>query len=139
MKAPAKRTVALVVADDDRPVPTPQEAFNHIVRATRADGYARSEDDNGDCLYRGPDGDRCLAGKILPDREYNPELEGQPVEDLAGTAGGPFAGWGKPADVRSPLWVLVQMQSCHDEIDPALWEQEFQRIAIEAGLDYQAP
>jgi len=136
--APAKRTVTLIVADDERVVPTAQEAFDHIVRATRAAGYVRSEDSKDSCLYRGPEGTRCLVGQILPDSAYKAAFEGVPVEDLT-KPGMPFAGWGKTTDIRAPLWLLTEMQSCHDEVDPALWEQEFERIALDAGLEYQAP
>lgn len=142
MTAPAKRTVALIVADDENPIPTAQEAFNHILRAARAAGYVRSEDGNDNCRYRGPGGTRCLVGHILPDSEYVAAFEGHPVEALAEEgipAGTPFAGWGEPDDIRSPLGLLVEMQSCHDEVEPEDWEREFQRIATDAGLEYQAP
>lgn len=134
----AKRTVSLIVADDENPIPTAQEVFTHIVRAVRGAGYVRSEDSGDSCRYRGPHDSRCLVGHILPDSKYKSAFEGFPVEDLT-EPGMPFAGWGKPTDIRSPMWLLVAMQTCHDDTDPALWEVEFQRIAIEAGLEYQAP
>ncbi len=138
MTAIAKRTVSLIVADDESLVPTIQEAFDHIVRETRASGYAQSMDEGNSCRYRGPDGNRCLVGRILPDSQYAAAMEGYPVEDLT-QAGMPFAGWGKPTDIRSPMWLLVKMQTCHDDVDPAYWEQEFERIALDAGLEYREP
>jgi len=140
--APVKRSVSLVVADDENPVPTPQEAFDHIVRAARQTGYVRSWDRNDNCRYRGPHETRCLVGHILPDSEYVAAFEGHPVEALAVEgipAGAPFADWGEPTDIGAPLWLLIEMQSCHDEVEPEHWEREFQRIAADAGLEYQAP
>lgn len=35
-----------------------------------------SVDVDGTCMYRGPDGLKCVVGHMISDEEYSPELEG---------------------------------------------------------------
>ncbi len=52
-----------------------QEIFNKVYDHFVTKGQPRSIDDEGSCLYRGPDGAKCAAGLLIPDSHYSPELE----------------------------------------------------------------
>lgn len=40
-----------------------------------------SQDDEA-CLYRGPDGNKCVVGCFIPDDKYSPRMEGLGFGDL---------------------------------------------------------
>jgi hypothetical protein len=46
---------------------TPQEAVNAVVRGAHAQGWRKSEDGKGLCMYRNPYGLKCHAGHLMSD------------------------------------------------------------------------
>lgn len=53
---------------------TDQELFTQAVLGMRSQNYALSQldDDISTCLYRHPDGYKCLVGHLIPDELYRP-------------------------------------------------------------------
>lgn len=41
----------------------------------KANFKGKSIDENGNCVYRGPDGKKCAVGLFIPDEFYDPMLE----------------------------------------------------------------
>jgi hypothetical protein len=39
-------------------------------------------EENGNCLYRGPEGKRCVVGWLIPDNEYQKTFEGNTIDNL---------------------------------------------------------
>ena len=42
----------------------------------------QSMDENGKCLYRGPNGLKCAIGCLIPDEDYSPTMEGIRISAL---------------------------------------------------------
>lgn len=61
---------------------TAQEVFDKVATHLLKQGVCSADDDNDrECLYRGPNGTMCAAGALIPDDKYDPILEGFPVTD----------------------------------------------------------
>lgn len=58
-----------------------QKMFNKAVRAMRKQGVV-CVNSNDECRYRGPKGLKCIAGHLIPDSLYNPEMEGRNIRGL---------------------------------------------------------
>ena len=98
---------------------TVQEAFETMVRHLRKQGK-RSENANGTCLYRGPDGLRCAVGCLIPDDQYKRSLEGKAVGFITKNV---------PALSDIEPGILSEMQSIHDDCDVSQWEEGFKGVA----------
>lgn len=98
---------------------TDQEAFETMVRHLRRQ-WKRSENANGTCLYRGPDGLRCAVGCLIPDDQYKRSLEYKDAESIVEDV---------PALRDIGLGILLEMQAVHDEFDPSQWEEGFKDVA----------
>ena len=61
---------------------TNQELFNEGWRRFVVNGESLAIS-NGDCLYRGPEGTRCLIGGFIPDEKYSESMEDKDVEVLS--------------------------------------------------------
>lgn len=59
----------------------PQEIFDTVARHLFKQGHPAVED--GSCLYRASNGDRCAAGVLITDRYYDPKMEGQATLAIA--------------------------------------------------------
>ena len=55
---------------------TKQAAFNRVWHWFVTAGHGPSLSSDGDPRYRGPNGRRCAIGLLLPQRLYDPEMEG---------------------------------------------------------------
>lgn len=58
-----------------------QEMFDFVCKKIIEQGN-KSVNSKYECLYRGPDGLKCAAGWLIPDDEYDPEIEGYGVHAL---------------------------------------------------------
>lgn len=105
---------------------TNQEAFTAVVLHLRKQG--RRAMTGTDCLYRAPDGCKCAIGALIPDDQYNPNLEGSNVRALTYL----------PAlqDINPDL--LHDLQNTHDLYDPKEWEKRFEYIAGKYKLEVPA-
>ncbi len=119
---------------------TNQEIFNKVLAHLRTQGRASTSNTNMSCLYRGPDGDKCAVGCLIPDDKYDPAMEGRRAEDVLGE-------WpdalGFPATYYT-LELLRYLQCAHDQYmptrhDPAdlsRWENMMATTALQHRLDY---
>lgn len=55
-----------------------QEAFDTAMEKLLAQGCV-SADEDGQCLYRNPNGNKCAIGHLIPDEFYDPLFEGRPA------------------------------------------------------------
>lgn len=87
------------------------EVFNCSVAAVIKQGRGSFEVvKNGfiSCLYRDPTGNKCAAGHLLPDSEYNRVYEGKPCEQV------PYFAEALGRDTE-PMSVLKYLQKAHDD------------------------
>lgn len=110
---------------------TPQEAFDKIVAHLRAQGAQSmacygARTGGARCAYRGDDGRMCAAGVLIPDSEYNTDMEGECVREI------PFF----DTFPDSTVTVIAKLQATHDMWAPSGWESEFKFVAKAFGLTY---
>jgi hypothetical protein len=60
------------------------------------------------CAYRGPDGERCGIGHIIPDHEYDPKMEKLDIFELLN------GGWKIPSLRGLSDGFLADLQGAHD-------------------------
>jgi hypothetical protein len=80
-----------------------QKTFDTIVDHLYKQGCA-SVNDDGHCLYRGPNGTKCAIGCLIPDDIYTRGMENVRVEFL-----------GFEFDCSKTQYVCMAMQKVHDE------------------------
>jgi hypothetical protein len=105
---------------------TDQEAFTQVVRHLLKQGRQSLDAQREKCAYRGAKGLQCAIGCLIPDKQYQPCMEGE----AAGTV---------QARVRSlqglSTSLLMNLQEVHDtHADPASWRIELLAIAKLYGL-----
>lgn len=111
---------------------TRQQIFDTVVAHLRQQG--RRSERNGACAYRGEDGAMCAVGCLIPDKLYDPAMEGAEiyfspkshiVDQVLMSAGlyrfKPF---------------LAALQRVHDNFGPNLWESELEALAKQYDLIY---
>lgn len=59
-----------------------QIVFDIAAEALLKQGKKSCDVDGDLCLYRGPNGVRCAIGHLIPDAQYSPMMEGEPVRSL---------------------------------------------------------
>lgn len=105
---------------------TAQEVFDVVAKHLLTQGK-RSEDADGVCQYRGPDGLMCAAGVLIPNDIYNSAFEG--------------SSWlGLVQDFNFPseyLDMIGLLQKLHDENDPELWSRRLANLATNVGLEFK--
>lgn len=109
---------------------TPQEIFDRVAAHLLNQGRrsVRTDEFYG-CAYRGRDGLRCAAGALIPDDEYNPDFEGEPV-----TRRRILLAIGVSPNDGDAVTLLARLQDMHDEKMPSRWESELEELAAERGL-----
>lgn len=114
-----------------------QDMFDTIVMHLRWQGR-KSLNQNGNCVYRGDDGDKCAVGCLIPDYLYRTSLES--VSCLEIGENNEYAAlkdyllddWDQ--DVDDCLCFLREMQIIHDEQEVADWELAFLEVASKYSL-----
>jgi hypothetical protein len=100
---------------------TKQQIFDQVARAIIAQG--KPSVDNTQCLYRAPDGCKCAAGHLIPDDEYDPDMEniqaswvaGRPPEDAVGVVyDRPISTTLQKIVDETSIEFVNRLQSCHD-------------------------
>lgn len=86
---------------------TAQEIFTDIWNHFIVNSGRHSLGPKG-CMYRGPEGTRCVVGVLLQDDEYRPLFEGRGVTSLA------ESGW-LPERLMPHLDLLRVLQRAHDD------------------------
>lgn len=98
-----------------------QEQYEILMKAAKAldeQGVRSIGPDNRGCLYRGPDDNKCFIGHIIPDEEYDVEMEDLCVADLIDTFGNVVKGF----EGQENLKLLDHLQVHHDL--EGLWKRE---------------
>jgi hypothetical protein len=122
-----------------------QEVFDTVVTHLR-NQKVKSMNDEGECLYRGPNGLMCAVGCLIPDDQYDPNMENNPIDVLLNTDL-------LQGDLRKTLTrfksLLNKLQILHDDEAPwtnkghetdeerlIRWEKGFKSIASKHKLVY---
>lgn len=128
---------------------TNQEAFNIMVRHLRRQQHKCFGDD-GECAYRGNDGDMCAVGVIIPNKMYDKSFEGSRILDilthdfcdddddymyykLSIKAKIKIKQLKKfLSDVDTNM--LIDIQLIHDCERVSSWDRYFEKVAVKYGL-----
>lgn len=102
----------------------PQVVFDTVARHLLTQKM-KSQDDEGTCLYRGPEGLKCAAGCLIPDDKYSSTMECIVWDVLATIEIVPFTNKN----------LIVKLQLIHDRRDPKYWLNELYTLAAELKLN----
>jgi hypothetical protein len=86
---------------------TKQEIFDTVAIHLIKQGK-KSVGDDGNCLYRGPEGLKCAVGCLIPDEVYRPEMESRSVISL-------FKNFSELKFLQPFEALLRNIQNAHDE------------------------
>lgn len=103
-----------------------QNIFDTVVAAVIAQG-ARSQDEIGWCMYRGPNGLKCAAGHLIPDDRYDPRMEGNVIREVNNK----FE-LGLDANIN----LIQALQFAHDNASPDDFVNEFTNSARDVAQDF---
>lgn len=105
------------------PQASAQEVYDQV-RDHLLQQNAQSLRDPSHCAYRSPSGQRCAAGCLIADGEYENRMEGFSWRDL----------WvrGLVPDVHRGL--ISELQRVHDCVPVTLWAGQLKVIAVRHGL-----
>lgn len=106
---------------------TNQEIFDVAWQAFVVEGRPASTMENGDCMYRGPAGQRCAIGLCIHDDQYNPDMEMQSPLDLDGHFGLEF---------ESPCFAAHAQSDLHDAIQDQLGRPERNDVVRNLYLEF---
>ena len=86
---------------------------------------AVSEDENGSCRLRSPNGRKCAIGSLLRDECYQPDFEGIGISYYRGTTDGALlrALYASQIDVYRPevMDLLIELEEVHDDAPVEDW------------------
>jgi len=108
---------------------TDQEIFDKVVNHLRKQG-AQATNNDGECLYRAPNGRKCAFGCLMTDEEYKSEWEGVISNEIIKTE--------LSLNRFLPHTYLIhELQYIHDEVEFNHWEESFKNCAEGFGLEYK--
>lgn len=112
-----------------------QLALNAAVAGVVAQGNPAFDKDAGGCRYRTEDGMKCAAGFLIPDEDYDPEMEGKSADHHAVM---PYISVPNTFENRD---FLVRLQGAHDT--PALqgvrdeeFVRRFKKMAADVAISF---
>ena len=119
---------------------TPQEIFDAVATHLLKQGRA-AMDEQGRCVYRGPNGTRCAAGAVIPDELYDPAMENSPIDDVLAMYPRLAVAVGTDVDTVS---LLIELQEVHDnlancrspEFNDGALRDHLKIVALDNGLAY---
>lgn len=97
-----------------------QQIFDKVAThlATQGKRAVSQHVDPYNCMYRSPDGGRCALGALIPDDEYDPDMEGQMATQL-------FDRWRGPPTLMALAphrALVVALQGAHDRRGDKFWD-----------------
>lgn len=107
-----------------KPLSQSQKLFNRVARHLLRQN-CKSEKD-GVCLYRGPNGTRCAAGAVIPNRKYKKSMETCTVDNKQVEPTIISLGYN--------LQELRALQLIHDQSDVYEWRGNLESYAKERNL-----
>jgi len=116
-----------------------QEVFDKVVSHLRMQG-AKSmacgpNIDELVCAYRGNNGRKCAVGCLIPDKEYDPRIEGVSVYTIIGSTNSFSEDTKNLIGANSSL--LRDLQKVHDEQEVCNWDINFASLAQKYKLEYE--
>jgi hypothetical protein len=102
----------VVIQEEEVNMKTKQELFDAVVDGFCAQGWRRSIDENGACVYRGPNGTKCAIGILIPNDVYSVRMEGKPLSGLLALAHA--NGIELPGEITEHQNFLAALQTVHD-------------------------
>ena len=110
-----------------------QEIFDTVVTHLRKQGKKAvvMGSEGPSCMYRSPDGLKCAAGCLIPDRDYLPEFEGVTINDGDHY---PVVKYFSSKFDEDGMELISELQTVHDFMEPQDWELRWESIAIDHGL-----
>lgn len=107
---------------------THQQTFDMVVEGFASQGFKISILGDGDCVFRTEDGLKCSVGHLIPDADYRPEFDTEPM--------GLINVIGEVAVLQlHDFDVLEALQGVHDTADgPFALKQGLQNYAVMNGL-----
>lgn len=103
---------------------TQQQVFDFVVTHLMTQGK-KSDDEDGDCRYRTPEGLKCAVGCLMSDEEYNPKYEGCSVPYLQMV----FREDSFLNLIATYEKLLTELQYVHDTYTPEAWSEQLQEVA----------
>lgn len=87
---------------------TNQEAFDKMIVHLNNQNWVQSVNKDGECAYRGPAGNKCAVGELIPDDQYDPEW------DVEGISADYLMACNVPCLQGLHARLLTEMQLFHD-------------------------
>jgi hypothetical protein len=110
-----------------------QEIFDKVVTHLRKQN-AKSVGDHQECLYRSPDGGMCAVGCLIPDSEYNEDIEGVGIHSFQNVFKSLHerlleSVLGSSGISKRSYKLLSELQDVHDDYSVEDWERELTLVA----------
>lgn len=86
----------------------------------------RSENEDSECLYRGPRGLKCAAGCLIPDDSYHESMEHISWHALI---------YSKHPVPKQHVNLISELQVIHDTQRPLRWIVELRKLAVRMDLN----
>lgn len=80
------------------------------------------------CAYRGNDGTKCAAGCLIPDDDYNPDMEGRGITT-------PNALHTVLTAAGHDIQLVEALQYVHDVYPVSAWREQLADVAARFGLN----
>jgi hypothetical protein len=111
---------------------TRQQMFDFMLNHLRNQGGPSVDKDIGDlaCMYRGDNGRMCAIGCMIPDRLYNPRLEGLTANEYLRCAGGSI-------DNETRDFLDDAQNNLHDDLLEEHFLTSLEENAIDLAEEYQ--
>jgi hypothetical protein len=100
----------------------------------------QSRNANGNCLYRGPNGLKCVVGAMINDEHYDPSFENERADHVK-VLNAVCASQGvslSDIGVHGERF-LFKLQILHDDIDPEEWGRALSEMALDHGIAFIKP
>jgi hypothetical protein len=103
----------------------PQVVFDKVAEHLLTQKERSEYQVNCACSYRGPKGLKCAAGCLIPDIDYNEEMENKSWGTLVSSGIVP----------ATNMYLIGRLQRIHDIFEPFEWLTKLNELAREMNLD----
>ena len=113
---------------------TNQSAFDAVVKHSRTQKSKSMSPDGSNCLYRGPEGNKCWIGCLIPDNVFAEVIARYPAANTALVSAVVNMPAAKELFADVELHLLYKLQRTHDRESMLDWEHYLKKWAVEYGL-----
>jgi hypothetical protein len=110
---------------------TELELIDYVTDHLLKQGVRSFDANSGGCRYRDDNGNKCAAGCLISDDEYNPSMEGSVWINIV------RGHWGVLSDTHADL--IAKLQDIHDFADPSYWAGDLAKLRAIAATSHLAP